>query len=124
LADAGRRADQSEPVSLVFGSEDRERQRAARDGEDAIAGAMQQGEGRSGTPAENTDHAGADRMCEAGEPGGDERIETAQKAGFHHPGGDLGGPNHHACDHGLRPRRPEGFYNSWQMRPNAPNAAS
>jgi hypothetical protein len=68
LGDPGRRTDQAEPIGVVFRSEDRERQRSARDGENAVAGAVQQGEARRGAAAEDADDAGADRMGDTGQP--------------------------------------------------------
>lgn len=47
MGDPRRRSDQPK-------TEDRERQRSARDGEDAVAGAMQQGEGRGGPAPEQS----------------------------------------------------------------------
>ena len=35
-----RRADQAKPIAVVLGAEDRQRQRAARDGQDPIARAL------------------------------------------------------------------------------------
>ena len=50
LADARRRADEAEPIGVVFRSEDRQRQRSARDRQDAVAGAVQQGEAAAAPP--------------------------------------------------------------------------
>ncbi len=90
LTDAGWRPDQSEPVGVVFGAEDRERQRTPRDGQDSIARAVQQGESGRGPAAEDADHTGADRMGDAGKPRGDDRVKTVEEdslqSGAHRPG--------------------------------------
>lgn len=69
LSDARRRSDEPKPIGIVLRPEDGQRQRSARDREDAVAGAVQQGEGRCGAAAEQSDDTGTDRVRDAGEPG-------------------------------------------------------
>ena len=76
LADAGRGADQPEPVGVILGSEDREGQRAARDRQNAVADAMQQGEDSRSAAAKDANHAGSDRMGNAGHSRRDDRMKT------------------------------------------------
>jgi NAD(P)-dependent dehydrogenase (short-subunit alcohol dehydrogenase family) len=56
-------------------------------------------------PPEDTEHACADRMRDAGQARGDERVEATKDACLKHPGGDLGRTDHHAGEYGRRRRR-------------------
>ena len=75
-----RRADDAEAIAVILRAEDRERQRAARDGQDAVAGAMEDREHAGRAAAGEAEDRRADRMGEAGEPGRDQRMIAAEEA--------------------------------------------
>jgi hypothetical protein len=59
LRDTRRGPNKAEPIGVVLGAENRERQCSARNRQNAVAGAVEQGERRGRSPAEHSDSGAA-----------------------------------------------------------------
>ena len=116
LRHSRRRADDAEPIAIILRAEHRQRQGAARNGQDAVAGAMKNRERACRGAADQPDDGGADRMRQARQPGRNQRMIAAEKARLEDAGGDLRRADQRAGGHRLQRRRAGGFQNPRQVR--------
>src|SRR5258708_37558447 len=77
-----RSPDDAEAIAVVYGTEDRQRQGAARDGQDAVAGAMKDRERACGAATGQRENGSADRMRQAPKPGRQHRTIAPEKPCF------------------------------------------
>src|SRR5437016_1998559 len=74
LRDPCRCADDPEAIGVVLWTEDRERHGAARNGQNAVAGAVKDGKHARRATACQSDNGGTDRMRQARQPARHQRV--------------------------------------------------
>ena len=90
LRHSRRRPDDAEPIGIVLRAEDRQRQRAARDRQDTVAGPMEDRKRAArDAAAQDADDGGADRVGQAGDAGRKQRVIAAEPTRLYHSGGNL-----------------------------------
>ncbi len=84
-----RRAEEAGALAVAVWAEDGERHRAARDGQKAVAGAIEKSERHCRRGADDGEDRRADRMQQCGDTRRNERVGPAQNHEFNQPRRDL-----------------------------------
>ena len=110
------RADHAEAIAVILRTEDRERQRAARNGQDAVAEAEEDRERAGCSATRDREDGSADRVRQAGQPGRQQRMIAAEKTRLDDAGHHLRRAEQRAGRHRLHAGRARGLEDARHMR--------